>query len=132
MADQPTVLVVDDESHILHVVSLKLRNGGYNILTAQDGEEGLAVALEQQPDLIITDFQMPYMTGLELCIELKNHEKTESIPAIMLTARGSSLTQEHMDKTNIQAVISKPFSPRDVLTRVRETIGEGQLGADAA
>ena len=66
--DKPLILVVDDETHILHVVGLKLSNAGYEIITAEDGEEGLEVAVEQTPDLVITDFQMPFMTGLELSI----------------------------------------------------------------
>ena len=123
-SQSPLVLVVDDESHILHVVSLKVKNAGYRIITAEDGEEGLASAIEHQPDLIITDYQMPYMTGLEMCIELKKHEQTREIPALMLTARGFSLPQDLVDQTNITGVISKPFSPRDVLARVQELIGE--------
>lgn len=117
------ILVVDDETHILHVVSLKLQNAGYDVITAEDGEQGLEVALEQHPDLIITDFQMPFMTGLELCIKLKEHESTRATPALMLTARGFSLGQEHLDQTNIASVLSKPFSPREILTRVHELIG---------
>lgn len=120
----PLVLVVDDESHILHVVSLKVKNAGYRIITAEDGEEGLATAIEQKPDLIITDYQMPYMTGLEMCIELKKHEQTCNTPALMLTARGFSLPQNLIDQTNIAGVISKPFSPRDVLAQVQELIGQ--------
>lgn len=116
------ILAVDDEAHILHVVSLKLRNAGYDILTAQDGEEGLEVALERRPDLVITDFQMPIMTGLELCVKLKADPATSHIPALMLTARGYSLSQEDLETTNIAGVLSKPFSPREVLARVQELL----------
>lgn len=123
MANQQTILCIDDESHILHVVSLKLRNAGFNVLTASDGEEGLAMALEHGPDLVITDYQMPFLSGLELCLELKKHEKTANTPALMLTARGFSLPQDQLDATNITAVLNKPFSPRDVLTRVQEILG---------
>lgn len=120
--DKPVILVVDDESHILHVVSLKLRNAGYEVVTAEDGEDGFAAALELQPDLVITDFQMPFMNGLELCQKLKAHEQTANIPALMLTARGFSLSQEDVDRTNIAGVLSKPFSPREVLMRVHELV----------
>ena len=121
----PLILVVDDEAHILHVVSLKLRKAGYEVITAEDGEEGLSVAIEQQPDLIITDYQMPFMTGLELCIELKKQDETRDIPALMLTARGFSLAADDLDQTNIAGVISKPFSPRDVLDQVQDLIAQG-------
>lgn len=122
MAQQPTVLCVDDESHILHVVSLKLRNAGYHVVTAEDGEEGLQAAFEHVPDLVITDYQMPFLTGLELCVELKKHPPTSSIPVLMLTARGFSLSQDQLDQTNIITVLNKPFSPRDVLARVQELV----------
>lgn len=127
---KPKILVVDDETHILHVVSLKLKNAGYEVFTAEDGEEGLEVALEQHPDLVITDYQMPFMTGLELCKKLKEHEATRATPALMLTARGYSLAHEYIDQTNIAGVISKPFSPREILTKVHELIG-GEVHQEA-
>lgn len=119
----PLILVVDDEAHILHVVSMKLRNAGYEVITAEDGEEGLASAIENHPDLVISDYQMPYMTGLEMCIQLKKHASTATTPALMLTARGFGLGSEAMDQTNIAGVLSKPFSPREVLSRVQELLG---------
>lgn len=117
-----TVLVVDDETHILHIVRLKLENAGYIVATALDGEEAYATALELLPDLIITDYQMPYLTGLELCQRLRQHEATASTPALMLTARGFSLNHEDLSETNIVGVLSKPFSPREVLAKVNELI----------
>jgi two-component system, OmpR family, alkaline phosphatase synthesis response regulator PhoP len=122
-SDKPLILVVDDEVHILHVVSLKLRNAGYDVVTAENGEEGLAVALERLPALVITDFQMPFMSGLELCQKMKESPATTAIPALMLTARGFSLAPADLEKTNIAGVLSKPFSPREVLARVQDLIG---------
>lgn len=116
------ILVVDDEAHILHVVSLKLRNAGFDVVTAADGEEGLDIAMQVLPDLIITDFQMPFMTGLELCQQLKRSPETAEIPALMLTARGFSLTPGDLAATNIVGVLSKPFSPREVLAKVQELV----------
>lgn len=123
MIEAPLILIVDDETHILHVVSIKLKNAGFRIVTANDGEEGLAAAREHQPNLIITDYQMPFMTGLELCIALKEEEKTAHIPAMMLTARGFSLDKPYTEQTNIVALLSKPFSPREILTKVQSLIG---------
>src|SRR5438874_8098941 len=108
------ILVVDDEVHILHVVSLKLKNAGYEVITAENGEEAYEAAVAQKPDLVITDFQMPYMTGLELCQKLKATEATRTTPALMLTARGFSLASEYIEQTNIAGVVSKPFSPREI------------------
>ena len=122
MSTPHTILCVDDESHILHVVSLKLRNAGFHVLTAEDGEEGLAMALEHLPDLVITDYQMPFLTGIELCMQLKQNASTHATPAIMLTARGFSLPPDEVRQTNIVAVMNKPFSPRDVLAQVQQLL----------
>lgn len=123
MANPPLILVVDDEAHIRHVVSLKLRNAGFEVLTAEDGEEGLALALERRPDLVITDFQMPYMTGVEMSVRIAQDESIGATPILMLTARGFSLPEQAMAQTNILAVLAKPFSPRDILARVSELLG---------
>jgi two-component system alkaline phosphatase synthesis response regulator PhoP len=122
--DRKRILVVDDESHILNVLSLKLQNAGYEVTTAADGEEGFEVALQIHPDLIISDLQMPFMTGLEMCAKLKEQPVTANTPALMLTARGFSLTQADLDQTNIVGVLSKPFSPRDVLAKVQELVAD--------
>lgn len=118
------ILVCDDEPHILHVVSTKLRNGGYEVVTASDGQEALDSARKLKPDLIMTDYQMPYLSGLELCAKLRGDSETASIPVIMLTARGFSLGQEDLKDTNIRKVLPKPFSPREVLASVKELLGE--------
>ena len=72
------ILVADDEAHILHVVSMKLRNAGYEVVTAADGEEALELCKSECPDLLITDFQMPYMDGLQLCMALRATEGTRA------------------------------------------------------
>jgi len=120
--EQHRVLVVDDEAHILHVVSLKLRNAGYEVHTANDGEEGFELAQQILPDVIISDYQMPFMSGLELCEKLKQTESTAQIPVLMLTARGFGLNHSDMERTNIVGVLSKPFSPREVLARIADLL----------
>ena len=132
MNDSPLILVVDDESHIRHVVRLKLQNAGYEVITASDGEEGLAAALEHRPNLVITDFQMPFMDGLELCNQLKAHPATCHIPAIMLTARGHSLEFEPGQQTNIVEVLTKPFSSREVVQRVHQLIESSRCEGSAS
>ena len=120
---QKTILVADDESHILHVVSLKLRNAGFRVLTANDGQEALDLAQQERPDLIITDYHMPLLSGLELCRRLKQNPATGSIPAIMLTARGYHLEPRDTEESGIRVMLSKPFSPRHLLATVNEMIG---------
>ncbi|MBX3396249.1 MAG: response regulator [Phycisphaerae bacterium] len=116
------ILVCDDEPHILHVVSTKLRNGGFEVLTASDGEEAFETAKRELPDLVMTDYQMPYLSGLELCAKLRSEPRTRAIPVIMLTARGFSLTGDDVKNTNIRRVLPKPFSPREVLSSVNEIL----------
>lgn len=113
---RPVVVVTDDEPHIRAIVSAKLRAAGYDVHEAGDGEEALALTRQVRPNLVITDLQMPYMSGLELCTALKADPGTSQIPALLLTARGFLVSDEQLSKTNIRGVRSKPFSVRDVLS----------------
>jgi len=119
-----SILIADDETHILNVLSIKLQNAGYNVITAEDGAEAYGLACAQRPDLVITDYQMPRLSGLELCSKLKCDPATSDVSAILLTARGFSMSEEDMRLGNIKEVITKPFSPRKVLARVQELLGE--------
>lgn len=118
------ILVADDETHILHVLSMKLMNAGYEVLTALDGEEALELCLAEGPDLVITDLQMPCMTGLELCNRLRGNDQTRDTPVVMLTARGFNIEEEDTLTAGISVVLSKPFSPREVLAKVDQLLGE--------
>jgi DNA-binding response OmpR family regulator len=115
-----TILVADDESHILSVVSLKLRNAGFRVMTASDGQEALEIALQEHPDLLITDYHMPGLSGLELCQRLR--QENAALPAIMLTARGYNLEPADTSQNGIVCMISKPFSPRHLLATVQEVL----------
>ena len=126
MADEKKILVADDESHILHVVSLKLRNAGFSVVCARDGQEALDLCVQERPDLLITDYHMPQLSGLELCQRLKQAPATAGIPAIMLTARGYSLGEADTEKSGICRMLSKPFSPRHLLATVNEVL-DGKL-----
>ena len=117
-----TILVADDESHILNVVSLKLRNAGFRVVTARDGQEAFEMAQVEKPDLLITDYHMPQLSGIELCQKLKQDPATSSIPAIMLTARGYQLEPSDTEQSGILRMLSKPFSPRQLLTTVNEVL----------
>jgi two-component system alkaline phosphatase synthesis response regulator PhoP len=117
-------LIVDDEIHIIQVVAIKLRNNGFEVVTANDGQEALEAALEHKPDVIVTDYQMPVMDGLELIENLRKQEQTAQIPVIMLTARDFSIEPETIEQLKISACLSKPFSPRELLEKVEEVIGQ--------
>lgn len=123
------ILVADDEAHILHIVSTKLRNAGYEVITAVDGEEALELCVAEKPDLIITDFQMPVMSGMEFCRQIRTREDLKAIPAIMLTARGFDIDPEDMIAAGIAVVLAKPFSPREILARSESLLAGIKTGS---
>ena len=116
------VLVVDDEIHIVHVVAIKLRNNGYEVITAANGAEAFELVCEEKPDIIVTDFQMPVMTGLELVEKLRQNETTKDIPVIMLTARGFAIEDEQKQDLQISEFVSKPFSPKELLRSIQDIL----------
>ncbi len=122
MEDSRTVLVVDDEIHIQTVVAIKLRNNGFNVITASDGQEGYEKALEHKPDLIVSDFQMPRLTGLEMIEKIRGEKAGVSIPVVMLTARGFAIEKEQRENLNIAECLSKPFSPKELLRTIEDVL----------
>ena len=117
------VLVIDDELHITQILSYKLRQMGFEVDSANDGEEGYRKASHAAPHLILSDYQMPVMDGFEMAVRLKQGTETRDIPILMLTARGHKLSAAELATTNIQGLIPKPFSAREVMGRVEEMIG---------
>ena len=116
------VLVADDEIHIVHVVAIKLRNNGYEVTSAENGAEAFKLACEKKPDIVVTDFQMPVMTGLELVEKLRQNEATKDVPVIMLTARSFAIEDEQKESLQISECISKPFSPKELLRSIEDIL----------
>lgn len=121
------MIVADDEAHIRHIIARKLSLAGFTVYEARNGQEALALidgALGEpvHPHLVITDLQMPLITGLEMAQVLKQRQDTCDVPLLMLTARGYILSPEELARTNIREVISKPFGVRPLLERVIKII----------
>lgn len=116
------VLVVDDEIHIVQVVAIKLRNNGFDVITCENGAQALDLASNEKPDIVVTDFQMPLMTGLELVQNLRGQPDTADIPVVLLTARGFAIEDGQKENLKISACLSKPFSPRELLQTVEEVL----------
>ncbi|MHC4740038.1 MAG: response regulator [Planctomycetota bacterium] len=116
------VLVVDDEIHIVHVVAIKLRNNGFSVITAENGAQAFERACEDKPDIIVTDCQMPVMTGLELIEKLRKNEGTKETPVIMLTARSFAIEQKQKEQLQISECLSKPFSPKELLRSIEDIL----------
>jgi len=121
------VLVADDEIHIIHVVAIKLRNNGYEVIAANNGAEAYDLACREKPDVVVTDYQMPLMTGLELITKLRQEESTKNIPVILLTARSFAVTQEQQEMLKVSSCLSKPFSPKELLKTIQDILHERQL-----
>jgi len=121
------VLVVDDEIHIVHVVAIKLRNNGFDVITAANGAEAFNLACEEQPDIIVTDYQMPVMTGLELVEKIRQNEQTKTIPVILLTARSFAIEDQQRSKLQISQCLSKPFSPKELLRSIEDVLYQKAL-----
>jgi two-component system chemotaxis response regulator CheY len=129
MQEQQTVariLVVDDEAHIVQVVALKFRNAGLDVDTAGDGDEALAMLEGGRYDLVVTDLQMPVMSGIELARAMAARPALARIPVLMLTARGHLLREGEADSANIARVVHKPFSPRGLLADVIELLAQAR------
>jgi len=126
------ILLADDEPHITHVMERKLRSAGFEVESAPDGEEALALAAEHRPDLIVTDLQMPYMSGIELAEALHADARTAGIPVILLTARGYFLSPDEIERTNIKRVVGKPFAAWALLETILELLGTSGTSQEAA
>jgi len=116
------VLVVDDEVHIVHVVAIKLRNNGYEVITAANGIEAFELVHSEKPDIIVTDFQMPGMTGLQLVEKIRQNKATKDIPVILLTARSFAIEDEKKQDLQISECLSKPFSPKELLRMIEDVL----------
>jgi len=112
------VLLVDDEAHVRSVMQLKLHTAGYWVETASEGEDGLRVAGDFRPHLIISDYQLPAMDGLEMCRRLRADAVLGNVPVLLLTSREFEMSPDRLAGTNIMAVRDKPFSPREILKLV--------------
>ena len=115
----PKVLVVEDEKNILELVRFNLEKEGFTVITALDGNQGLELAREEKPDLILLDVMLPGMNGLEVCRELQREYETREIPIIMLSARAEEVDKVLGLEMGADDYITKPFSPRELVARVK-------------
>ncbi|MHC5003141.1 MAG: response regulator [Planctomycetota bacterium] len=120
-----TVLLVDDEPHIRYMLQLKLEAAGFRVLVAVDGRQAYELATKRFPSVVVTDYQMPVSDGLELCRKLKDHADTSRIPIVMLTARGHRIPREELEQTNVQEVLAKPFSLRELIRKINALLETG-------
>lgn len=116
------VLVVEDEESILELLRYNLDKAGFVVIPAGSGEDGLSLARRRRPDLILLDLMLPGIDGLEVCRQLKRSKETESIPVVMLTARGEEADIVAGLELGADDYLTKPFSPRVLLAHIRATL----------
>jgi two-component system response regulator MtrA len=122
IASMPRVLIVDDDPDIRALVTYRLSASGYEVISAVDGEAGLAAAREHVPDLVLADWMMPRLTGVEMCTRMRADPAIADIPVILLTARTDDVAMRSGWDAGIVEYITKPFSPRELATRVEEIL----------
>lgn len=116
------ILIVDDEQEIRELAAFKLGRSGHETHTEADGDAGLAAALELKPHLILLDWMMPRLTGIEVCVALRGSVDFADTPIILLTARAQETDVQRGFAAGATDYVVKPFSPRELLARVDATL----------
>ena len=127
--EKRTVLVVEDDEALMLGLEENLRFEGYEVLTATDGEQGLKLALEKKPDLVLLDIVLPSMTGFQVCRNLR--EQGSRVPVIMLTARGEEVDKITGFDMGADDYVTKPFSIRELVARVKALMKRAEKRADS-
>lgn len=118
----PLVLIVEDESALVEVLKYNLEKEGFRTEVATDGEEALLVVDEQSPDLVILDWMLPRVSGVEVCRRIRRRKETRSVPIVMLTARGEEGDRVRGLESGADDYVTKPFSPSELIARVRAVL----------
>ena len=113
------ILIADDEPNQLELLSFNLRQAGFTVLEAADGKQAVNMVEDLQPDLVILDWMMPHMSGIEVCRLFRSRTETKNLPVIILSARGEEGDRTLGLDTGADDYISKPFSPRELVSRVK-------------
>ena len=124
------ILIIEDESDVADLLTLNLRKAGFRISTAADGASGLQNARDDRPDLIILDLMLPKMSGLEVCRILKSDTATSQIPILMLTAKAEEIDRIVGLEFGADDYVTKPFSPREVVLRIKAILRRAEGGAE--
>ena len=114
----PTVLVVEDDPTILQLLEVNFEMEGFTVVTATDGAEGVKMAREASPDIVVSDVMMPNMSGIEMVVALKEDPSTAAIPIILLSAKAQGTDLRQGIEAGADDYVTKPFEPLDLIDRV--------------
>ena len=119
---QPYVLVMEDEDALATLLSYNLEKEGYRVVVASDGEEGMLQIEERLPDLVLLDWMLPKLSGIEVCRRIRGKPETRNMPIIMLTARGEESDRIRGLDTGADDYLTKPFSMSELIARIRAVL----------
>jgi len=122
MNTAPNILVVEDETALVTLLRYNLEREGFQVIEAGDGEEALLLARERKPDLVLLDWMLPLLSGIEVCRQLRRLPETRAVPIIMLTARGEEGDKLRGLDSGADDYVTKPFSPSELIARVRAVL----------
>jgi two-component system, OmpR family, phosphate regulon response regulator PhoB len=123
---KPLVLIVEDESALATMLSYNLEKEGFDVCTASDGEEALIQVAERKPDVVLLDWMLPLVSGIEVCRQIRRAPASRALPIIMLTARGEEGDRVRGLNSGADDYIVKPFSPAELIARVRAVMRRAQ------
>ena len=118
----PVVLLVDDEAALVSVLTYNLERAGFEVLTARHGEEALTILSERRVDLVLLDWMMPYLSGIDVCRRIRRKPATRALPIIILTARAEETDRVRGLDTGADDYVSKPFSTRELIARIHAVL----------
>ena len=117
-----SILVVEDEAPLVTLLRYNLEREGFSVFEALDGDEALNQARERKPDLVLLDWMLPLVSGIEVCRQLRRHPETRAIPIVMLTARGEQGDKLRAFDNGADDYVTKPFSPAELIARIRAVL----------
>ncbi|HEV2105347.1 MAG TPA: response regulator [Candidatus Eisenbacteria bacterium] len=129
---KPRILIVDDEPDLVSVLRFGLEVEGFEVLEANDGEQGLAMAREQSPDLMVLDLMLPRMDGYKVCRALKFDERYRRMPIFILSARSGETDRRLALDLGADEFVTKPYDMKQLVARIRERLGQGGRDGTAA
>jgi len=116
---RPKILLVEDDANLVELVRYNLEKEGFDVISTHDGEEALVLAEEERPDVVVLDWMISNLSGIEVCRRLRRAPETAGLPIIMLTARAEEADRVRGLETGADDYVTKPFSPRELVARVR-------------
>jgi len=121
-AIKPAILVVEDEAGLVELLRYNLERAGFTVAVARDGEEAMTIIGESKPDLVLLDWMLPLMSGIEVCRQIRRQAPTANLPIIMLTARGEEGDRVRGLDAGADDYVAKPFSPTELISRIRAVL----------